>query len=84
KLSYEEQKAQAKVIRKLERAVEDAEKLIEKLETELADIEAKMSTPEGAADMQLCAQYGELKNKVDAAVEQWEKASEELEEAKNV
>ncbi len=84
KLSYEEQKAQAKVLRKLERAVEDAEKLIEKLETELADIEAKMSTPEGAADMQLCAQYGELKNKVDAAVEQWEKASEELEEAKNV
>ena len=83
KLSYEEQKAQAKVLRKLERAVEDAEKLIEKLETELADIEAKMSTPEGAADMQLCAQYGELKNKVDAAVEQWEKASEELEEAKN-
>ncbi len=82
KLSYEEQKAQAKVLRKLERAVEDAEKLIEKLETELADIEAKMSTPEGAADMQLCAQYGELKNKVDAAVEQWEKASEELEEAK--
>ncbi len=84
KLSYEEQKAQAKVLRKLERAVEDAEKLIEKLETELADIEAKMSTPEGAADMQLCAQYGELKNKVDVAVEQWEKASEELEEAKNV
>ncbi len=83
KLSYEEQKAQAKVLRKLERAVEDAEKLIEKLETELADIEAKMSTPEGVADMQLCAQYGELKNKVDAAVEQWEKASEELEEAKN-
>ncbi len=83
KLSYEEQKAQAKVLRKLERAVEDAEKLIEKLETELADIEAKMSTPEGAADMQLCAQYGELKNKVDAAVEQWEQASEELEEAKN-
>ncbi|WP_031532764.1 MULTISPECIES: ABC-F family ATP-binding cassette domain-containing protein [unclassified Bacteroides] len=83
KLSYEEQKAQAKVLRKLERAVEDAEKLIEKLETELADIEARMSTPEGAADMQLCAQYGELKNKVDAAVEQWEKASEELEEAKN-
>lgn len=83
KLSYEEQKAQAKVLRKLERAVEDAEKLIEKLETELADIEAKMSTPEGAVDMQLCAQYGELKNKVDAAVEQWEKASEELEEAKN-
>ena len=83
KLSYEEQKAQAKVLRKLERAVEDAEKLIEKIETELADIEAKMSTPEGAADMQLCAQYGELKNKVDAAVEQWEKASEELEEAKN-
>ena len=83
KLSYEEQKAQAKVLRKLERAVEDAEKLIEKLETEHADIEAKMSTPEGAADMQLCAQYGELKNKVDAAVEQWEKASEELEEAKN-
>ena len=84
KLSYEEQKAQAKALRKLERVVEDAEKLIEKLETELADIEAKMSTPEGAADMQLCAQYGELKNKVDAAVEQWEKASEELEEAKNV
>ena len=84
KLSYEEQKAQAKALRKLEKAVEDAEKLIEKLETELADIEAKMSTPEGAADMELCTKYGELKHKVDAAVEQWEKASEELEEAKNV
>ncbi len=84
KLSYEEQKAQAKALRKLEKAVEDAEKLIEKLETELADIEAKMSTPEGAADMELCTKYGELKHKVDAAVEQWEQASEELEEAKNV
>ena len=83
KLSYEEQKAQAKALRKLEKAVEDAEKLIEKLETELADIEAKMSTPEGAADMELCTKYGELKHKVDAAVEQWEQASEELEEAKN-
>jgi ATP-binding cassette subfamily F protein 3 len=41
-----------------------------------------MATPEGAADMSLYARHTELKQKMDAAVNEWEAASMELDEAK--
>ena len=83
RLSYEVQKEQNKLRKKAEKAVKDCEQLIEKLEMEIAAVEEKMTTPEGASDMQLINQYTDLKKKLDAAVEDWETASMELEELQN-
>ena len=83
RLSYEVQKEQNKLRKRAEKAVKDCEQLIEKLEMEIAAVEEKMTTPEGASDMQLINQYTDLKKKLDAAVEDWETASMELEELQN-
>ena len=83
RLSYEVQKEQNKLRKKAEKAVKDCEQLIEKLEMEIAAVEEKMTTPEGASDMQLINQYTDLKKKLDVAVEDWETASMELEELQN-
>ena len=83
RLSYEVQKEQNKLRKKAEKAVKDCEQLIEKLELEIAAVEEKMTTPEGTSDMQLINQYTDLKKKLDAAVEDWETASMELEELQN-
>ena len=79
-LSYAEQKERNKVIRKAETAVKNAEAKIEKLETELASIEAQLATPEGASDASLFTKHADVKKQIDAAVEEWENASMELEQ----
>ena len=79
-LSYAEQKERNKVIRKAETVVKNAEAKIEKLETELASIEAQLATPEGASDASLFTKHADVKKQIDAAVEEWENASMELEQ----
>ena len=81
KLSYEQQKEQQKLIRRLEKAVSDCEARIEKLEADIAALEEQMTTPEGAADITLYEKHATLKKQLDAVVEEWESASMELEEA---
>ena len=82
KQSYAEHKEQQKRIRKIERAVEEAEKEIERLEGKLKEMDEKLCQPEHAADMALINDYTETKAALDKMVDQWEKLSEELEEAK--
>ena len=82
KLTYEAQKEQNKKIRRLERQVADCEKRIEQTESELAELEARMATPEGASDMTLYEQHQRLKSAIDHLVEEWETASTELDEIK--
>lgn len=81
KLSYEAQKELNKRMKKLERRVADCEKTIEKMEADIALLEEKMATPEGASDKQLYEQYQNMKQRLDAIVEEWEEASIELENA---
>ena len=83
KQSYAEHKEQQKRIRKIERAVDEAEKEIERLEGKLKEMDEKLCLPEHAADMALINDYTETKAALDKMVDQWEKLSEELEEAKN-
>ena len=83
KQSYAEHKEQQKRIRKIERAVEEAEKEIERLEGKLKEMDEKLCQPEHAADMALINDYTETKAALDKMVDQWEKLSEELEEAKS-
>ena len=81
-LSYEEMKERNKRIKKAEKAVDDCEARIEKLEGDIAAIEARLATPEGATDMSLFTQHGDLKKQLDQVVEEWETASLALEELK--
>ena len=82
KLSYEAKKEQARKIRKLEKLVADYEAEIERLEKQMTEVEEKMATPEGAADMKLYEQYEELKRQMADAENGWEEASIELEDLK--
>lgn len=60
-------------MKKLERRVADCEKTIEKMEADIALLEEKMATPEGASDKQLYEQYQNMKQRLDAIVEEWKK-----------
>ena len=80
-LSYEQQKEQQKLIRRLEKSVADCEARIEKLEADIAALEEQMATPEGAADMMLYEKHTNLKKQLDSVVEEWETVSMELEDA---
>ena len=82
KLSYEAQKELNKKIKKLEKQVADCELRSEKKESEIADLEAQMATPEGASDMKLYEKHAQLKQELDTIVEEWEMVSMELEELK--
>ena len=60
--------------------MKDAEALVEKLEAQLAEIEAKLSTPEGAADTSLFSNHAFVKAQLTEAETEWEAAMMELEE----
>lgn len=80
KLSYLEQKERNREIRKLERQIEVSENQISDFEQKITDFETQLSTPEGAADMELMKQYLETKDKLDKVMKNWEKLVLELEE----
>lgn len=82
KLSYEEQKELNKRLKKLERRVADCEAEIEQTESAIAILEARMTTPEGASDMELYDRHQKLKAQLDQVMEEWDAASSELDKAK--
>jgi ATP-binding cassette subfamily F protein 3 len=81
-LSYAEQKEFNKKLKKAERMVENCEVTISETESAISILEAQMATPEGAADMSLYERHQKLKQALDKAMEEWEVASEELENLK--
>lgn len=83
RLSYEQQKEQQKKIRRLEKAVELCEARIGELEAAVKMLEDQLATPEGAADVSIYERHGALKKQLDEAVNAWEEASLELEEAQS-
>lgn len=83
RLSYEQQKEQQKKIRRLEKAVEHCEARIGELEAAVKMLEDQLATPEGAADVSIYERHGALKKQLDEAVNAWEEASLELEEAQS-
>ena len=78
KLSYEEQKEQARRLRKLEKAVADSEREIANMERKISELEARMATPEGAADASLFAEHDNLQKALSDAMDHWAKATEAL------
>lgn len=82
KLSYEEQKEYNRKLRKLEKQVADAENDITRIEEQIKQVEARMATPEGAADTGLYTEHGQLKQQLSDKEDEWEAASIALEEFK--
>ena len=79
KLSYEQQKERAKLVKKAERRVKDAELEIERIESLIAEVEDELATPEGATSMPLFELHASLKKQLDKVVEEWGLAMEEME-----
>lgn len=80
KLSYEEQKEQARQLRKVEKEVKEKEEAISRIEAALQDLEQQMSTPEGATDAALITQYASLQKELEQTMAHWEAAASRLEE----
>lgn len=80
KLSYQEQKERNRIIRRLERKVEELEKEIHLLELKTKEIEEKLSTPEGAADPTLYQSHLDIQQLIVSTMTKWEQATIELEE----
>lgn len=79
KLSYEEQKQLKGKIKKLEKQVSDCEQEISEIESAIKIIEERMSTPEGANDMNLINKHTSLSSQVEKVMKQWEELAGELE-----
>ncbi|MDR1380413.1 MAG: ABC-F family ATP-binding cassette domain-containing protein [Tannerella sp.] len=77
RLSYEEQKEQARVLRKLEKTVAETERRIAGIEAEISALEARMAMSESPAS--LYAEHGKFKKELSDAMDKWEKATKALE-----
>lgn len=78
-VSYAEHKEQQKRIRKTQRAVEDSEKKIAKMEERKAELDELLMAAENASNMELVTEYTDLQRHLDKENEQWLELSEALE-----
>ena len=78
-LSYAERKELQKKIRKAQRAVDESEAKIAKLEARKSELDELLMAPENASNMELVTEYTNLQRKLDEENERWLILSEELE-----
>ena len=77
--SYAERKEIQKKIRKAQRAVEESETKIAKLEARKKELDDLLMTPENASNMELVTEYTNLQRELDEENERWMVLSEKLE-----
>ena len=82
KASYEQQKEQEKLLRKLRKAVETIEQKLAKIEEQIAAYDAKFAAATDYVEDDYKA-YNDLKAQYDHEMHEWEKASYELEITEN-
>ena len=78
-LSYSERKELQKKIRKTQRAVDESEAKIAKLEARKSELDELLMAPENASNMELVTEYTNLQRELDEENERWLILSEELE-----
>ncbi|PTJ32411.1 ABC transporter ATP-binding protein [Staphylococcus simulans] len=78
--SYENQKAQRRELRQLERQIENCEAEIEKFEEQIETIDHKLTQPEVFNDPEKAAQLAEEKDTIEHQLEQVMETWEELQE----
>ena len=79
---YEAHKAHQKKIRKAQKAVDDCEKRIAKMESRVKELDMMFNEPENASNVGLITEYTELKRALDKENDYWLQLSEELENLK--
>ena len=77
RLSYEQQKERAKVLRKAQKKVEECENRVTELEQQKKEIKARLSTPEGGNDSDLYSKYAEVQRILSSSEEESITAEEE-------
>ena len=77
--SYAERKELQKKIRKAQRAVDESEAKIAKLEARKSELDELLMAPENASNMELVTEYTNLQRELDEENERWLILSEELE-----
>jgi ATPase components of ABC transporters with duplicated ATPase domains len=80
KVSYENRKEQAKVIRKIERSIADCEKRIAGCEARISELEQELAIPDKAFDAALYTEYDKVKQELNEILEEWLTYTSELEE----
>ena len=78
KNSYAEHKEQQKQLRKAERAVEESERKIARMEQRLKELDDLLMKPENVSDMILVTEYTTIKKALDEEMERWEQLSEAM------
>ena len=82
KLSYEARKEMNRKIRKAEKDVEEAEKVISAYESELSEMNKKLELPEFASDSDFIMSYQKKQRELEQKMYEWEILSEELDTLK--
>lgn len=77
--AYAEHKARQKKIRKVQRAVEEAEAKIAELEARKQKLDGLLMIPENASDMELVTEYTDIQRELDEENDRWMVLSENLE-----
>ena len=71
------------MLKRAEKAVEESEKKIAKMEQRLKELDTLLCDAKNASDMTLVTEYTDTKRALDNEVENWEKLSEQLEAMNN-
>jgi len=82
KLSYEARKELNRKIKKAEKAVEEVEQMVSKLESEIAGMDIQLQLPEKASDNEYIMLYQKKQRELEQKVYEWELLNEELEDIK--
>jgi ATP-binding cassette subfamily F protein 3 len=80
KQSYAEHKEQQKKIRKVEKAIKEAEAKIESMEKRKSELDEMLMKPENASNMDLVTEYTSLQKSLDQENDHWFELSQKLEE----
>lgn len=76
---YLQRKEQQKKVRKLKRSIEESEAKIAAMEKRIAELNALLSQPENASDMELVTEYTTTQRALDAENERWMELNEKME-----
>lgn len=76
---YQQRKEQQRKLRKLKRDIEESETKIAKMEKRITELNAMLSQPENASDMELVTEYTTTQRALDKENERWMELSEKME-----
>lgn len=78
-LSYEQRKEQTRLARKAQKAADDAEAAVEKLDAEIKALEVELQDPANAQNAEMYQRYNKLKHEQEQKMYEWEILAEEAE-----